>query len=53
MILKCFGTTLTDHKYSHEVVKEGAQIFQKSGSDLKILGFRWWHETSFVLKTYK
>jgi hypothetical protein len=38
--LKYFGTTLTDQKYSHEVVKEGAQIFQKSGSNLKIPGAR-------------
>jgi hypothetical protein len=41
MKLKCFGTTLTDQQYSHEVVKEVAKIFQKSGSDLKILGAGW------------
>jgi hypothetical protein len=41
MKLKCFGTTLTDQKYSHEVVKEGEKIFQKPGSDLKFLGARW------------
>jgi hypothetical protein len=39
MKLKYFGTP-TDQKYSHEVVKEDAQIFQKSGRDLKILGAR-------------